>query len=102
MRVFLVFVQVQATDQGRPQRHNQIRVIFTVVERPATSEHAPSFVSTETVARVMENDPVGTMVMIMEAKDEDGDKLWFSITGKLLEAIGFTLSHSNVICQFIF
>ena len=47
-----------------------------------SSSHPPSFVAMEMVARVMEDDRVGTMVVIIEGTDEDGDKLWYSITGE--------------------
>lgn len=72
---------MQATDNGRPQNSNQVRIIFTVIDRPVLSNHPPVFATLEPVARVMEDDPVGTMVMIIPTQDEDGDKVWYSIVG---------------------
>ena len=76
------FFQVKAVDNGRPQQSNSARLLFTVVASPASSDHAPKFTSRHSNAHVMENDPVGHMVQLLSAEDMDGDKLWYSITGK--------------------
>lgn len=57
-------------------------MIFTVVECPDNSANAPRFRQQAVEAQVMENDVVGHMVTIMSATDEDGDKVWYSITGE--------------------
>ena len=75
-------LQVKAVDNGRPQQSNTARLMFTVLSSPATSAHPPKFVSGHQYAHVMENAQVGHMVQLMSAEDEDGDKLWYSITGK--------------------
>ena len=73
-------------DNGRPQQSNSARLMFTVVPSPVTSAHPPRFVSDHVTVHVMENDPIGHMVQLMSAEDEDGDKMWYSITGESLES----------------
>ncbi|ELU08218.1 hypothetical protein CAPTEDRAFT_222745 [Capitella teleta] len=73
-------ITVQAVDNGDPQKVNQVRVFFSVVDRPVTSANPPRFNALEPVARVMEDDPVGTSSLIVGAEDDDGDKIWFSIS----------------------
>ena len=74
--------QVEAVDNGRPQNRASARVIFDVVERPRTSPNPPRFTQEGVEATVMENDVIGHLVTLMSAEDADGDKLWYSITGK--------------------
>ncbi|CAH1776950.1 unnamed protein product [Owenia fusiformis] len=74
-------IAIKATDNGRPQKRSSSRVIMTVVARPEESPMLPQFVNPNQRNKMMENDDIGAMVCIMSAKDEDSDKLWYSITG---------------------
>ena len=76
------FTQIKAVDNGRPQKRQSARVIFTIVACPNTSVASPAFHQEGVSAQVMESDSVGHMVAIMSAEDRDSTKLWYSITGE--------------------
>lgn len=78
-----MYLQVKATDNGRPQAKNSVRVLIHIVDMPKTSPNPPSILNPNTTVTVMENDPVGQLVMLVEALDEDFDRIWYSITGML-------------------
>ena len=71
---------MQALDSGDPQFEASVIMLY-VVERLKESPHKPVLTERNVNATVMDNDS-GTMVVIITAEDEDGDKLWFSITGQ--------------------
>ncbi|XP_076056118.1 FAT atypical cadherin kugelei isoform X2 [Oratosquilla oratoria] len=87
---------VFAVDNGRPQRSSTSLVLISTVSVPTSSPHAPVLQGgTSTIeANVLESDPIGHHVMIIEAKDEDGDELWFDIVAGN-EGQVFTLGRST-------
>lgn len=62
-----------------------MKVRIEIVERLNKSPHAPSFTSHSLMKRVMEDDPVGHMVELLQAGDQDRDDLFYSIIGILTE-----------------
>lgn len=55
---------------------------MNVVAVPKTSDNPPVITRGDQHINVMESDEVGRMVMLIDAKDNDGDQLWYAITGK--------------------
>ncbi|KAL5013005.1 hypothetical protein ScPMuIL_011556 [Solemya velum] len=71
---------LKATDNGKPQRRKSTaRMNVRVIPRPQYTVNAPFIKNRQMRVTVMENDPVGTLVAVVEANDPDGDKLWYSI-----------------------
>ena len=80
-------VQIRGEDSGKLRQLNgSVRVIFTVVDRPAASPHAPVFSRTQAAYEVLEDLAVGRPILTPQASDEDGDTLWYSIISELFLA----------------
>lgn len=74
--------KVRASDQGSPNKSATTRVSVQVVAIPDESEHPPTLHDPILEVQVTENDPVGFLVAIIQASDEDQDFLWYQIIGK--------------------
>ncbi|XP_042222155.1 fat-like cadherin-related tumor suppressor homolog isoform X3 [Homarus americanus] len=73
---------VQAIDNGRPQKSNSCLVLINLVPVLKTSPNAPVMLDQPEVrVTVLESDPIGHHVTLIEAQDDDGDQLWFDIIG---------------------
>ncbi|XP_064094852.1 fat-like cadherin-related tumor suppressor homolog isoform X3 [Macrobrachium nipponense] len=75
--------EVQAIDNGRPRQASSCFVSINMVSVPETSAHAPVILKDPDVrVTVLESDPIGHHVKLIEARDDDEDeRLWFDITG---------------------
>ncbi|XP_074651233.1 protocadherin Fat 1-like [Tubulanus polymorphus] len=71
---------VKANDNGRPQKKSTVRLLINVLQRVKTSLSPPIFELHEREVTVLENDPIGHMVVLVIASDPDHDKLWYKIT----------------------
>ncbi|XP_022240676.1 fat-like cadherin-related tumor suppressor homolog isoform X3 [Limulus polyphemus] len=72
---------VQASDHGEPKHTVTVRVLIEAFEGPKKSRYSPVIKKSESYNVVTASDPVQQMVMLIEAEDKDGDRLWFSIVG---------------------
>ena len=61
-------------------------MLLSVVEALDSSPSPPQFTVVGQEVKVMENDDVGHICLV-SAVDLDGDKLWYSITGKLSKSV---------------
>jgi len=77
-----MFVQIRAMDRGSPQKSSTTHVSVHVVDVPPSSEHPPVIISQDQKATVTESDAANFLVGVIDAKDDDGDVLWFNIVGK--------------------
>ena len=77
-----VSLQLKAADNGYPQLKSNARLLMTVVPRPLSSPNHPRFRSERVSTKVVETDPVGELVRVMDATDDDGDQVWYSIVGE--------------------
>nr|XP_018896045.1 PREDICTED: fat-like cadherin-related tumor suppressor homolog isoform X2 [Bemisia tabaci] len=73
------YLMVRASDQGSPNKSATTRVSVQVVAIPDESEHPPTLHDPILEVQVTENDPVGFLVAIIQASDEDQDFLWYQI-----------------------
>ena len=102
----MIFRQVKAADNGKPQQRTSVGVRLTVVDVPSTSPNAPTFTTTSvtsapatgligadsgTLVRLMESDEVGSLVTIVSAEDPDNDKVWYYVVGKLRRRASYAL-----------
>ena len=72
-----------ARDGGNPQRSNRCLVVLNLVPVPVTSVNPPTILDPLTSSvTVLESDPIGHHVKLVNAQDDDGDTLWFDIVGK--------------------
>lgn len=76
---------VQATDRGTPPQFSASRVVLTAsgAKKPSNStNHAPLIAGKKAdyVIPISDADQVGLTVGKLEASDEDGDDLWWSIS----------------------
>lgn len=60
-----------------------VKVRVQVVERLKKSENAPRFPSHYVEKRVMENNRFGHHIDLFQARDKDGDNLFYSIIGNV-------------------
>lgn len=73
---------VQAIDNGRPQKSNSCLVLINLVPILQTSQNSPVILEEpEARVTVLESDPIGHHVKLIEAQDDDNDQLWFDIIG---------------------
>ncbi|XP_037803520.1 fat-like cadherin-related tumor suppressor homolog [Penaeus monodon] len=71
---------VQAIDNGRPRNASSCLVVIDVVPVPEDSKNPPSILEeAEARVTVLESDPIGQHVTLINARDEDGDRVWFDI-----------------------
>ncbi|XP_063848744.1 fat-like cadherin-related tumor suppressor homolog isoform X3 [Scylla paramamosain] len=71
--------KVQAIDAGRPPKSSECLVVINLVAVQLTSPSAPTLIPPEAAVTVLESDPVGHHVTLIEASDADDDQLWFDI-----------------------
>lgn len=69
-------------DNGIPQRNNTARVSLTSVQINPNSKHPPVITNPNQQVQVTESDSAGYLVALIQAVDEDGDKVWYNIVGK--------------------
>ncbi|XP_063233580.1 fat-like cadherin-related tumor suppressor homolog [Bacillus rossius redtenbacheri] len=74
-------LRVRAEDRGSPRRWSEARLTLQVVGVPSGSTHAPTVPAPSQKVHVMEEDPAGFLVAVVQASDEDGDALWYDIVG---------------------
>jgi len=60
-----------------------VKVRVQVIERLKKSDNSPQFVSRYFEKNVMENDKVGHLVDLVQARDKDHDNLFYSIIGNV-------------------
>ncbi|XP_049837416.1 fat-like cadherin-related tumor suppressor homolog isoform X3 [Schistocerca gregaria] len=72
-------LRIRAQDSGQPPRSHTMRVSVLVEPVPTESPNAPQIINPNQHVQVTESDPVGFLVALIQAKDEDGDMLWYSI-----------------------
>ncbi|XP_068085238.1 fat-like cadherin-related tumor suppressor homolog [Anabrus simplex] len=72
-------LRIRAQDNGVPQRSQTTRVSVEVAKVPKDSPHAPVFKNPNQRLPVTESDEVNYLVTVIQADDEDGDTLWYSI-----------------------
>ena len=82
-------------DGGQPPRKSGVRIRIEIVDRPTFSTHPPRFTEPSYFVSVTENDPVGHLVVMLSAEDDDGNSIWFSIIGRKLH---FTLGFTSWCC----
>lgn len=70
-------------DNGIPQRNNTARVSLTALQINPDSKHPPVITNPNQQVHVTESDTVGYLVALIQAVDEDGDKVWYNIVGEL-------------------
>lgn len=73
---------MRATDNGSPQKNDTAHIAITAVAANPNSKHAPVIHNPNQQVQVTESDDVGYLVTLVQASDEDGDKLWFDIIGE--------------------
>lgn len=69
-------------DNGIPQRNQTARVSVTAVQVNSDSKHAPVITNPNQQVQVTESDSIGYLVALIQAVDEDGDKIWYNIVGE--------------------
>lgn len=79
---FHFLFQIRALDQGSPQRSATTRVTVQVAPIPAESLHPPQIKTVDQQVQITESDKAKYLVALIQASDEDGDKLWFDIIGR--------------------
>ncbi|XP_041359153.1 protocadherin Fat 1-like isoform X2 [Gigantopelta aegis] len=72
-------LQIKAVDGGQPPRRAGVRIRIEIVDRPTFSAHPPRFTESSYFVSVTENDPIGHLVVMLSAEDDDGNSIWFSI-----------------------
>lgn len=75
-------VQVRATDLGTPSKSSTTRVSIQILGIPEETPNPPVFRQPNQKVEVTESDSIGYLVALVQAIDEDGDMLWYKITGK--------------------
>lgn len=56
----------------------------TAVQVNSDSKHAPVITNPNQQVQVTESDSIGYLVALIQAVDEDGDKIWYNIVGECL------------------
>ncbi|CAL4131790.1 unnamed protein product, partial [Meganyctiphanes norvegica] len=88
-------LMVEASDAGQPQKSSSCLVAINVVSVPLSSPNAPIILeSPSSTITVVETDPVGHHVKLVNAEDKDGDRLWFDLTGGNSDYM-FTISRDS-------
>ena len=76
-------LQIQATDQGIPSLSSTAQISIKVTPAMNYSKYAPSIKLKNHIVKISEKEPVGSLVVTIQATDEDSkDLLWYKITGK--------------------
>ncbi|XP_052121154.1 fat-like cadherin-related tumor suppressor homolog isoform X3 [Frankliniella occidentalis] len=70
---------IRAMDQGTPQRSATTRVSVQIVSVPSSSPHPPQIKTVDQQVQITESDKAKYLVALIQASDEDNDKLWFDI-----------------------
>ncbi|XP_030767379.1 fat-like cadherin-related tumor suppressor homolog isoform X3 [Sitophilus oryzae] len=71
-------LNIKAVDNGSPSRSNTCKVSVKVVPVPESSEHPP-VVKVPPPVKLTEGDEIGFLVSLIQATDEDNDRLWYDI-----------------------
>ncbi|KAK6637236.1 hypothetical protein RUM44_007650 [Polyplax serrata] len=71
--------KIRASDNGTPQKNSTVRVSVTVISIKKDSEHPPLIDKPEQQVQVTESDEIGYLVALVQATDEDGDRIWYRI-----------------------
>lgn len=74
--------KIRASDNGTPQKNSTVRVSVTVISIKKDSEHPPLIDKPEQQVQVTESDEIGYLVALVQATDEDGDRIWYRIVGE--------------------
>ncbi|CAL4064237.1 unnamed protein product, partial [Meganyctiphanes norvegica] len=73
---------VEACDKGSEPKCSTCPVVLEIVPLASSSPNAPTILDSKiTAVSVLETDPIGQHVKLVNAIDEDGDDLWFDIIG---------------------
>ncbi|CAL4101624.1 unnamed protein product, partial [Meganyctiphanes norvegica] len=74
---------VLANDNGVELRFNSCLILVNSMQVPLSSGSPPIILEPDDTfsVTVLESDPIGQYVKLINAKDDDGDTLWFDITG---------------------
>nr|CAD7397014.1 unnamed protein product [Timema cristinae] len=72
-------LRIQAEDNGAQKKNQATRVSIQVLRVPKHSAHPPTFKAPNQVVEVTESDSVGFLVALIQAGDEDEDRLWYNI-----------------------
>lgn len=75
-------MQIRASDKGIPPKNSTVRVSVTTVSVNPNSVHPPIIVNPDQQVQVTESDAVGYLVVLIQATDEDGDRIWYKIVGE--------------------
>lgn len=67
---------IKAEDNGNPKKVRTTSVHVEIVDAPDDSIHAPKIISADQSVSVTENDQLGYLVTLIQAEDEDNDRLW--------------------------
>lgn len=67
---------IKAEDNGNPKKVRTTSVHVEIVDAPDDSVHAPKIISADQSVSVTENDQLGYLVTLIQAEDEDNDRLW--------------------------
>ena len=69
-------------------------VVVNLVAVQQTSPSTPTLSQPDAAVTVLESDPVGHHVALMESQDADDDQLWLDIIGKLTYI--YLLTHTYI------
>lgn len=71
---------IKAEDNGNPKKAKTTSVHIEVVKVSEDSPSPPKITKSDQTVDVTENDLPGLLITVLQAEDEDGDKLWYDIT----------------------
>ncbi|XP_076257504.1 FAT atypical cadherin kugelei isoform X3 [Rhynchophorus ferrugineus] len=71
-------LNIKAVDSGTPQKSSTCKVSVKVVQVPKTSEHPP-VIKAPLPVQLTERDEIGFLVSLIQAQDDDSDRLWYDI-----------------------
>lgn len=74
-------IMVRAEDNGEPKKSTTARVSIIVIPVPDESDHVPIIKTLDQHVEVTESDNPGFLVTLIQAIDEDEDRLWYDIIG---------------------
>lgn len=69
-------------DNGVEPKSQTTRVSVSAVPVNPESKHAPTIRNPNQQVQVTESDGIGYLVALVQASDDDGDKIWYNIVGK--------------------
>ena len=83
-------------DLGSPSKSSTTRVSIQILGIPEETPNPPVFRQPNQKVEVTESDSVGFLVALVQAIDEDGDLLWYKITGDSKSFNFHPLHHLSV------